>query len=212
VTSIYQHDCEICQTRCDGVSKGSYIFFHDVDVSELIEEKIIKSLNNRQIKAIKTTVDGNPDIEILRENGIILFFLEIKVQRRTFMAVKRLLPHSDLIPSNTIALNLSDLLRYFRIREETGKEVFLLWALQERPCVLGEKKIDFFYQNSTKLLEIYNKYKDSRRFRRRSGFGDIVDGVHKGVVVNYHFSLSELIPFDIDDFEIKIKDMLQGNI
>jgi hypothetical protein len=35
------------------------------------------------------------------------------------------------------------------------------------------------------------------RFRRASGYGDVVNGVHKGVVVNYHFSLEELKPFNI---------------
>jgi len=42
------------------------------------------------------------------------------------------------------------------------------------------------------LEKIYNTAKDKRRFRRKSGKGDIVDGIHKGVVVNYHFSLKEL--------------------
>ena len=32
----------------------------------------------------------------------------------------------------------------------------------------------------------------NRRFKRRSGYGDVVNGKHKGVVVNYHFSLNEL--------------------
>jgi hypothetical protein len=46
------------------------------------------------------------------------------------------------------------------------------------------------------LKTIYQKQLDKRRFRRKSGDGDVVDGVHKGVTVNYHFSLTELIKWD----------------
>ncbi len=34
-----------------------------------------------------------------------------------------------------------------------------------------------------------------RKFTRQSGEGDIVDGQHMGVTVNYHFSLAELKPW-----------------
>ena len=47
-----------------------------------------------------------------------------------------------------------------------------------------------FWLESSNL--IYNLEKDKRLFKRKSGEGDIVDGVHKGVTVNYHFSLTEL--------------------
>ncbi len=51
----------------------------------------------------------------------------------------------------------------------------------------------FFSQNLDELQKIRlmdnNNY---RRFRRASGDGDMVNGVHKGVVVNYHFSIREL--------------------
>ena len=55
------------------------------------------------------------------------------------------------------------------------------------------KNIGVYGQNlTTRALEIYNEYKNTRTFRRKSGVGDIVNGEHKGVVVNYHFSLQEL--------------------
>ena len=38
-----------------------------------------------------------------------------------------------------------------------------------------------------------NDINNFRKFKRASGKGDIVDGVHKGVLVNYHFSLNELL-------------------
>lgn len=208
----YLFDCDQCLTRCDGVSKGRYAFSHDVNLSELIEIKIIKSLNERKINASKSESEGYPDIEVVNEQGLALLFIEIKVQRRTFMAVNKLLPSSDLIPSETVALNLSDLIRYFEIQKATGVDVYLLWAVQDRPCILGEKKIDFFYQDLKVLYKIYCKYKNFRRFRRKSGLGDVIDGVHKGVVVNYHFSLLELLPFNIEDFVKWIRTTYESHL
>ena len=51
----------------------------------------------------------------------------------------------------------------------------------------------FFYQEIDILADILKRYGDKRRFRRESGYGDVVNGQHKGVVVNYHFSLNEFL-------------------
>ena len=115
------------------------------------------------------------------------------------MSVEKILPESNLKPSETLALNLSDLLRYFEISKETQYPIFILWALMNRPCIVPDGKIKLYYQNIDRFKEIYNLYGDKRRFRRKSGNGDVVNGVHKGVVVNYHFSLSELKPFTVQD-------------
>ena len=55
------------------------------------------------------------------------------------------------------------------------------------------------YNNISELKKIYTYYGEKRRFRRKSGEGDVVNGIHKGVVVNYHFSINELLPFKIND-------------
>ena len=67
-----------------------------------------------------------------------------------------------------------------------------MWVLSNRPCTVDNDKAKYFYQKVNILERIYNKYQNTRTFRRKSGIGDIVNGEHKGVVVNYHFSLSEL--------------------
>lgn len=115
------------------------------------------------------------------------------------MSVSRLLLNSDLIPSETMALNLSDLVRYFEIANQEPVPVYILWVLSERPCIVPNGQVHFFYQNVEHLRNIYNRYHDARRFRRKSGVGDVVNGQHRGVVVNYHFSLQELLPFNISD-------------
>ena len=188
----YIFDCNSCRTRCDGKSKGIYIFNNDVKFSEERENKVIQQINTVDgFLAKKCEKDGYPDIEVLHKPTGKVFYIEIKVQRRTFMAVKRLLPEADLEPSETLALNLSDLLRYFEIHEKDGAPVFILWCVLERPCVVPAGETRYFYQNVELLKSIYQKYYDKRRFRRKSGYGDVVDGQHKGVVVNYHFSLNE---------------------
>ncbi len=108
------------------------------------------------------------------------------------MSVEKILPDSGLIPSETLALNLSDLLRYFEISEEKNLKIYVLWILLNRPCILGESDKRFFYSDTENLQKVYKEEKNKRRFRRKSGEGDVVNGEHKGVVVNYHFSLNEL--------------------
>lgn len=190
----YKYDCDKCPYRCDDKSKLIYIFENDSAASERIEMDIIDLINREQKYTAKKSKElGYPDIEIFDSKNQICYFFEIKFQRRTFMLISKLLPESNLIPSETIALNLSDLLRYFKIKEETKIPIFLIWGLAERPCINNNTDILYFHQEVEKMKEIYLTYNHKRRFRRKSGAGDVVDGTHKGVVVNYHFSLNDLI-------------------
>lgn len=191
--SDFVFDCIQCHTRCDGVSKGIYLFDNDVSFSETYEQMIIDRINKtNKYTAIKSTEAGYPDIEIRDKQNILYRYLEVKVQQRTFMQVEKHLGASDLKPSETVALNLSDLLRYFKIQKETKIKSVIVWVLLNRLCITGSDKHQLYYQESNVLEAIYNINKEKRLFRRKSGEGDIVDGVHKGVTVNYHFSLKEL--------------------
>ncbi len=187
-------NCATCPTPCDGISKDVYMFQNDSAFSEHFEDELIAHINSsNDFKARKTSVPECPDIEVMdKASGSLLFYIEVKVQRRSFMSVEKILPDSKLIPSETIALNLSDLLRYFELAENSKLKIYVLWVLLNRPCILGEKEKRFFYSDTENLQDIYKKVKDTRRFRRKSGEGDVVNGEHKGVVVNYHFSLNEL--------------------
>ena len=192
-------DCNVCETRCDGKSKEEYNFQHDSDFSEQIENEIIKIINSsyRNLFAGKTSDKDYPDIEIKSKNNptTSLLFVEVKVQQRTFMSIQHYLPDSGLLPSETIALNLSDLERYFEIKEKEQKPIFITWCLINRPCINGLNPMNkkFYSQEIDVLRKIRTADKnDSRKFKRASGKGDVVNGQHKGVVVNYHFSLNEL--------------------
>lgn len=187
-------NCATCPTPCDGVSKEVYLFANDSSFSEHFENELITHINSsNDFKARKTPVPEFPDVEVLdKKSGALSFYIEVKVQRRTFMSVEKILPESKLIPSETVALNLSDLLRYFELAEQNNLKIYVLWVLLNRPCILGESDKRFFYSDTENLYNVYAKEKDKRRFRRKSGEGDVVDGEHKGVVVNYHFSLNEL--------------------
>ncbi|MCW3082182.1 hypothetical protein [Segetibacter sp.] len=190
----FVYDCSKCHTRCDGISKGVYIFDNDVSFSEYYEKIIIKHINSyEKYTSSKCTTDGFPDIEIKNKEGEVYRFLEVKVQQRTFMNIEKYLPGSKLAPSETVALNLSDLLRYFTIEETTGVNTVITWVLLNRLCIVPKNSFRLFYQSSSELKRIYEVEKMHRTFRRKSGDGDIVDGVHKGVTVNFHFSLKELI-------------------
>ncbi len=62
--------------------------------------------------------------------------------------------------------------------------------------MLAEKSTRYFYRQACDLKNIFKQEGVKRRFRRKSGEGDEVDGKHLGVTVNYHFSLSELIEWE----------------
>lgn len=189
-------DCNACHTRCDGVSKGVYQFDNDASFSEAYEQMIIDHINAAgRYKATKCEELSYPDIEICDAYNNIYSYLEVKVQQRTFMQVEKSLSLSNLTPSETVALNLSDLLRYFKIQRDTNTQVVIVWVLLNRLCIVEDGRHQLYFQTATELETIYNSYKTKRRFMRRSGDGDVVNGVHKGVTVNYHFSLKELKPW-----------------
>lgn len=194
--SDYIYNCNVCPTRCDGVSKGSYIFSNDTAFSEQYEQEIIQKINrDRKYFARKCEQSGYPDIEVLDFMGRLVSYIEVKVQQRTFMSVEKVLPDSGLKPSETLALNLSDLRRYFQIEEETGISTSIVWVVMNRPCLVPNGEVRFYRQDIMELQEVFIKEQDKRRFKRKSGEGDVVGGIHKGVTVNYHFSLKELIPW-----------------
>lgn len=192
--SPFVFDCNVCHTRCDGKSKAVYLFENDTAFSEKFEQLIIERINQSELYfAQKSTDPGFPDISVFDKSGNLLNYVEVKVQQRTFMTIQKVLPFSNLMPSETLALNLSDLLRYFRIFEETKFPTSIVWVLLDRLCITSHRPYLFYFQRIHRLKEIYEACGDTRRFRRKSGEGDIVNGEHKGVTVNYHFSLKELI-------------------
>ncbi len=193
------YECESCKTPCDGITVPKFDFEKDVQFSEAIEKEFIQYIhqNYPDYEASKTTKTGYPDIEVKQKSlqDKPLFFVEIKVQARTFMSIVHFLPNANLFPSETLALNLSDLERYFLIQDKEKVPVYIVWCLMHRPCITGDKPKDrkFFYQELSVLRRIRNSdSQNTRRFRRASGMGDVVEGKHKGVVVNYHFSINEL--------------------
>ncbi len=93
----------------------NYRFEDDASFSEHYEQALIRYINHfTPYKAQKTTEKGYPDI-VVSNSKQQYFYIEVKVQRRTFMNVEKILPDSKLKPSETVALNLSDLLRYFEL-------------------------------------------------------------------------------------------------
>jgi hypothetical protein len=191
--SDFVFDCSKCHTRCDGVSKGVYNFGNDVSFSEYYEQQLIHKINSTAKRsASKCEIAGYPDIEVLDSNGNLYCYVEVKVQRRAFMKVEKTLPDSNLKPSETVALNLSDLHRYFELRKSSHVKMVIVWFLMERLCITGKEQHLVYFQTLEELERIYNAEKGKRTFKRKSGEGDVVGGVHKGVTVNYHFSLKEL--------------------
>ena len=184
-------DCAICPTRCDGKSKSEYVFEDDVAASEEAEDWLAGHLwmaLDVDVYTAPARRHGLPDLALIRGDRV-LARVEVKAQGRAFMAVERLLPDADLRPYETVALNLSDIRRYAAQYREDQIPTYLIWRVR-RPC-LGE---GYWGQHIDALIEIGNQYRDDRTWRRASTESDYVDGEHRGVTVNYHFSLRELLP------------------
>lgn len=156
----------------------------------MAEDQVLSYLQSLGMRAQKTPpqTHGLPDIEFMRGERL-MGRVEIKVQTRTFMAVEKLLPDSHLRPYETVALNLSDLERYIELSKSEHKPIFVVWWVR-RPCI----DQGYWGQRLEVLESLHQRYGSTRRFRRASTQSDVVDGVHKGVTVNYHFSLKELLP------------------
>jgi len=145
---------------------------------------------------------GLPDLAIKREHNLIAR-VEVKVQTRAFMKVASFLPSGNLLPYETVALNLSDLERYFRLHESENIPIFVVWHVK-RPCIGDE----YWGNTLAELALLYKKYGNRRRFQRASTQSDYVAGIHKGVTVNYHFSLRELKP--LKEVEAMITQLVFG--
>lgn len=186
-------DCAVCPTRCDGRSKGAYVFEDDVALSEAAEDWLASHLSDvLGVDVYKAPAQrhGLPDLALIRGDRV-LARVEVKAQGRAFMAVQRLLPQADLLPYETVVLNLSDIRRYAALYRADGVPLYVIWRVK-RPC-LGE---GYWGQHVAALIAIGNRFRDARTYRRASTDSDYVDGQHYGVTVNYHFSLRELLPLE----------------
>jgi len=191
--SDFVYDCSKCHTRCDGISKGVYLFENDASFSEEYERLLINKINaTGKLIAVKSEIAGYPDVEVRDLTGKLYCYIEVKVQQRAFMHVEKYLPYSNLKPSETVALNLSDLFRYFALQKSAQFKIVVVWFLLKRLCIVRSEGFKVYFQTAKALEKMYNAEKSKRTFRRRSGEGDVVNGVHKGVTINYHFSLKEL--------------------
>ncbi len=195
-----KYNCAVCRTRCNSTSKSAYIFQDDVLLSAEAEDWLTGRLSSSLAVQVRKTIaeaHGLPDLELV-QNERVVARIEVKAQGRAFMLVQKLLPHADLRPYETVALNLSDLERYIRHYRKEQLPTFVVWRVK-RPC-LGE---GYWGQHIEALDHILKCYGLRRRFRRRSTTSDYVDGQHKGVTVNYHFSLQELVP--LEQIEIALR-------
>ncbi|MCS6844104.1 MAG: hypothetical protein NZ528_07265 [Caldilineales bacterium] len=186
-------DCSLCPTRCDGRSKAAYVFEEDAALSAGAEAWLMAHLAaalDVEVRQTPARRRGLPDLELVRE-GRLLARVEVKAQGRAFMAVERLLPQANLRPYETVALNLSDIRRYAALYRAEGVPLFVVWRVK-RPC-LGE---GYWGHHIEALMAVGNRYRDRRKWRRASTPSDVVDGEHRGVTVNYHFSLRELLPLE----------------
>jgi len=200
-----KYNCNSCRTKCDSKSKTAYIFKDDVLLSEEAEDWLVNRLSSTlgiQVKKAIAEAHGLPDLELVQYEEIIAR-VEVKAQGRAFMLVRKLLPLANLSPYETVALNLSDLERYISNYHKENISTFLIWRVR-RPCIAE----GYWGQHIEILERIYKQYGYRRKFQRKSTNSDYVDGLHKGVTVNYHFSLQELLP--LEEIENSLQQLINS--
>ncbi|MBQ4309313.1 MAG: hypothetical protein II772_06260 [Lachnospiraceae bacterium] len=189
-----RNTCIDCPTRCDAAPRPRHDFEKDAEYAEAMELELAALLDaNPGVCARKSPRHEMPDIEVSdRRTGEVICYVEVKALKRAFMGVERILPESGLTAPETVELNTSDLMRYDLIRRAVGKPVFVLWRISERPCLTAEGGYRCFFGGVGELMRIRARTADVRTYRRKTRAGDVVNGEHKGVVVNFHFSVAEL--------------------
>jgi hypothetical protein len=164
-----------------------------VALSERVEQHLssyLEVLLDVEVQKTPAIPHGLPDLALLQGSQLIAR-VEVKAQSRAFMKVKAKLPQAGLLPYETVALNLSDFLRYIQLHAQEHVPLFIVWAVK-RPCI----GMGYWGQRIDVLQEVYRSYGNKRRFQRGVTQSDIVNGEHKGVTVNYHFSIRELLPLE----------------
>lgn len=149
----FVYDCSKCHTRCDGISKGVYLFENNASFSKEYEQLLINKINaTGKLVAIKAAIAGYPDVEVRDLAGEYIYcYIEVKVQQHVFMQVEKYLPYCNLKPSETVALNLSNLLRYFELHKSAQLKIVVVWFLLKRLCLVKEDfKVYFQTAGSSK--------------------------------------------------------------
>lgn len=228
--TIITHDCGSCNNKCNGRSNGVYPFEDNRKYSEKHEIELVNFINNLSDSKFYAKRNENnpllpdkynyllPDIAVYyKENNNIAFYMELKCEKRTFMQIQgdKYCPNGDISPSEKVAANKSDFLRYFefaklpyeecretflretypKISGVTIKEpIYVVWLIEDRPCITKSTiKKYYCYQEIRILNEIYHEYGDRRFYTRNTGIGDFNEsGEQKGVTGNYHYNINEL--------------------
>ncbi len=194
--------CDNCRKGI-GISKGSYPKKSDILLGNKLEVVVNNQLNaksndNFSCRRLPHVLDRKkPDIEIsLPALHTVIARLEVKHILTPFVKIKERRPEADLVCWETLDVNTKKIRNYIELYETEGIPIHVLW-LVERVC-LGSR---YFYQDIRVLKKILGNYGIKRQYTRPLVPTDYDDqGKLIGDPVNYHFSVNELIPFDVDEY------------
>jgi len=188
--------CNICQPY----SALIYPFERDLANSEMLVKELERFIQESTgLRVSETTVHQRPDLLVHDANGKLIARLEAKyLEGKAFMKATKILGE-PLFPKETLVVDTPKLLSYFNCQEidlrEQGRNIpiYVVWKF-DRPCAdVGGICI---YQEVSILKRIYQLKKDVRSYTRQTGQGDFVDGIRRGVIDKFHFSISECLPIE----------------
>jgi hypothetical protein len=195
--------CNICLPQ----SALAYPFARDLTNSKMLVNELKAFITEKTGLICKDTeVHQNPDIRVLNDKDELIARVEAKyLEGKAFMKVAQML-EDKLFPKETLVVDEPKLLSYFACKKRDQEQykrnipIFVVWKY-DRPCAdVGGICI---YQEVDILRAIYEEKGKSRKFRRKTGQGDFVEGRRMGVIDKFHFSISECKPIEELPDEIK---------
>lgn len=189
-------ECKICEPK----SKLVYPFERDLTTSEELVEELKKLIgSNNKYSCSEPEIVKNPDIRVFDKDGKLVCRVEAKyLEGKAFVKARDILG-DKLQPRETLVLDEPKLLSYFECKRNDAEKydsdipIYIVWKF-DRPCSdIGGITV---FQEVEELKKIYEMKGADRRYERKIGNGDIVDGEKRGITLKYHFSLLECRPIE----------------
>lgn len=191
-------DCGTC-TRCSPISNNDYPFLRDLDDSQFLVDLLKKEIEKKFGLVCKEPVrNKDPDLRVIdaRIGDLLICRVEAKYLRgKAFVNSYQTV---GLRPKETLVVDEPKLLHYFSCKEADANlhkrqvPLFVVWMF-DRPCEdIGRITV---FQEIDVLKRIYNNH-PTRRFTRGAASSDNKNGVIRGVIDKYHFSIKETRPIE----------------
>lgn len=140
-----------------------------------------------------------PDINVYKDSSLQELVCRIEAKFLDGQAFVKSKNYTGLYAKEALVIDEPKLLSYFSCKsadKNMGKNIpiYIVWKF-DRPCSdVGGIAV---FQEIDVLNRLYEKYGDTRAFRRKTSETDFQNGERKGIIDKYHFSIRECEPIEL---------------